>query len=101
MQENNATPNLKKRLFWEYDYDHINWQKESVGIIERVIERGTHEEWDELVKFYGKQQVVDTLKNEIGFLPDEIITDACGYFKLNPDGLQCYTRKLLQKAHWI
>lgn len=101
MQSLTIKPDLKKRLFWEYDYEHIDWQKEVVGIIERVIERGTHEEWDELVRFYGKQKVIAVLKNNIRFLPDEIIADACEYFQLKPDVLLCYTRKQLQKGHWI
>ena len=101
MQTSNTKPNLKKRLFWEYDYEHIDWQKEAAGIVGRVIERGTHDEWDELVKYYGKEKVIDILRNHIRFLPDEITADACGYFELKPDDLLCYTRKQSPKAHWI
>jgi hypothetical protein len=100
--ENVATrPNLKKRLFWEYDYDNINWQAEAAGIIQRVIERGTHDEWIELVRYYGKTKVINVLKSEILFLPDEMIADACNYFNLNPRDLLCYTRKQSRNAHWI
>lgn len=36
-------PSLHKRLFWEFDFDRIDWQKDAVSIIRRVIERGTPE----------------------------------------------------------
>jgi len=101
MQITDTKPNLKKRLFWDYDYEHIDWQNKAAGIVERVIERGTRDEWDELVSYYSKATVLDILKNHIRFLPDEIISDACDYFKLKPDDLLCYTRKQSRKAHWI
>lgn len=101
MQDVTIKPNLKKRLFWEYDYEHINWQKEAVGIIERVIERGMKEEWDELIRFYSSSRVIAVLKNDIKFLPDEVIKDACDYFQLKQDDLLCYTGKRLQMRHWI
>jgi hypothetical protein len=101
MQSSENKPNLKKRLFWEYDFDHIDWQQEVSGIIARVIERGTHDEWDELVKYYKKANVIGSLKNDIVFLPDEIIEDVCQYFKLKPNDLLWYTKKQSQKRHWI
>ncbi len=101
MQTGSAKPNLKKRLFWEYDFEHINWREEAAGIIGRVIERGTHDEWEELVKYYGRVQVIDILKNSIKFLPDEIITDVSEYFEINPRDMQCYTSKQSRKGHWI
>ena len=93
-------PNLHKRLFWEYDFDRIDWQKESVGIIGRVIERGTEQEWKELIRYYSEQTVISTLKNDIKFLPDYSINDVCHYFKLKPEELLCYIRKQSRPGHW-
>lgn len=94
-------PNLPKRLFWEFKYEDMDWLKEYSAIIERVIERGTAVEWEELIRFYGKDKVVNTLKNETNYLPDEIIEDVCQYFKLTRPQLKCYTRKQSLPRHWI
>lgn len=40
-------PSLHKRLFWEFDFDQIDWKKYTVRIIRTVIERCTKEEWQE------------------------------------------------------
>lgn len=101
MNNDNTRPDFKKRLFWDYDYDRIDWQRDAAGIIERVVERGTHEEWEELILFYGKFKVVQSLKSEIRFLPDEIITDVCQFFKLQPEDLLCYIRKQSHPGHWL
>src|SRR5688572_29425118 len=94
-------PSLNRRLFWEYRYDEIDWQKEYSAIIERVIERGTEDEWKELIRFYGRDKVVNTLKYETNYLPDEIIQDVCVYFNLKPTELKCYIRKQSTPRHWI
>jgi len=101
MHSSENKPNFRRRLFWEYDFDHIDWQKEASGIMSRVIERGTHHEWGELVQYYGEAKVIGSLKNDIVFLPDEVITDVCEFFKLKPDDLLCYIMKQSQKGHWI
>lgn len=96
-----AKPNLPKRLFWEFMYEDINWIKEYAAVIERVIERGTEPEWEELIKFYGKDKIVNTLINETNYLPDEIMEDVCQYFKLTHHQLKCYARKQSFPQHWI
>ena len=95
------SPNLKRRLFWEFRYSEIDWSKEYAAVIERVIERGTEQEWEELIRFYGKEKVVNTLKNETNYLADEIIQEVCRYFNLQPTQLKCYIRKQSLPGHWI
>ncbi len=100
MQQQNDNPNLPARLFWEYDLERTDWQRDSVGIIERVLERGTHDEWAELVRFYGIEKVLHILKEEIRFLFDEVIEDACVYFRLKKEDLLCYRRKQTNPSNW-
>lgn len=94
-------PDLNKRLFWEYDYDRINWQYHYRMVIERVIERGTEKEWNDIVRYYGLDKVLKTLKEEINYLPDYIITSVCRYFNIKPTELKCYMRKQSLPRHWI
>lgn len=96
-----STPNLARRLFWDFRYNDIEWQNDYGTIIERVIERGTDEEWGELMRFYGRQKVIDTLKFESTYLPEHAINRVCEYFKIQPKDLRCYTRKRLRQGHWI
>ena len=68
-------PNFHKRLFWEFKYEAMDWRKQYAVVIERVIERGTEQEWEELIRFYGREKVVYTLQKETNYLPDEIIKE--------------------------
>jgi hypothetical protein len=98
---NNSKPNLHKRLFWDWRYDAIDWQKLYPSIIARVIERGTDEEWTEMIRFYGKAKVVNALMKEILYLPDYAADKATNYFNIKKEDLACYARKQLRKGHWI
>ena len=98
---NGEKPQLPKRLFWDTRFDELNWQKAYRTVISRVLERGTYAEWEELVRFYGRQTIIDALKNDITYLPDHPIEAICTYFNLKYEELACYAKKQSRKGHWI
>ncbi|MEK7199312.1 MAG: hypothetical protein AAB212_05270 [Bacteroidota bacterium] len=94
-------PDLPRRLFWEFRYDDIEWREEYRTVIARVIERGTPEQWAEIIRYYGEAFVVDAIKNEIVFLADYAIKEVCANFHLREEELLCYRRKQSRPGHWI
>ena len=59
---NNKRPHIiNTALLWEYDLDTFNYEKSYKIVIERVLERGNLEEWKEMVKFYSRSQIVETI----------------------------------------
>jgi hypothetical protein len=100
-QELGSKPNFKRRLFWEYNYDTIDWLAGYEIVIQRILERGTMEEWKELVRFYSEQVIIHCLKYEINYLPDEVISDAANYFHLLQTDMRCYIRKQSRPRHWF
>lgn len=67
------TPDLnkiKKILFWDTDFNKIDWTKNRKSIIKRVFERGNDIEIEEIISFYGKAIVQKELSNsKKDFLP--------------------------------
>jgi hypothetical protein len=94
-------PKLDKKFFWDFDYDQMNWQASYKTVIARTIERGSEQEWIELVKFYGRDMVIAALKKEIIFLPDYAINDASNYFSIDKQEMLSYLRKQSKPNHWI
>lgn len=94
-------PDLPKRLFWEFRYDDIEWREDYLIVIERIIERGTPEHWAEILRFYGRDFVLNVIKNEVLFFPDYAIQEVCNYFSLRREELLCYRRKQSRPGHWI
>lgn len=48
-----GTPNIRKILFWDTDFDKINWGKYKEAVIKRVLGRGSKEEINEIKRFYN------------------------------------------------
>ncbi len=50
-------PIIRKHLLWEYDWEHFDYSRMAVVVIERVIERGTPDEWQQIVDYYGIEKI--------------------------------------------
>ncbi len=46
------SPRIRKSLFWDADFDKINWAKYKKSVIQRVTERGSKDEINEITRFY-------------------------------------------------
>ena len=58
------TPQLslfRKSLFWDTDFNKLNWKQQYKAIIKRIFERGNEKEKNELIRFYGKKKVQEVL----------------------------------------
>ncbi len=67
------TPDLKiirRALFWDTDFDKMDWNNHKRAIIKRIFERGNDEEISEIIRFYGMETIKKELKSvDNSFLP--------------------------------
>jgi addiction module HigA family antidote len=48
-------PNIRRGLFWDTDFDKIDFGRHRSGVIQRVLERGSEAEKAEIARFYGME----------------------------------------------
>lgn len=48
-----GTPAIRRSLFWDTDFDTIDWGRHKRAVIGRVLERGNEAEKREIARFYG------------------------------------------------
>lgn len=48
-----SAPNLRKSLFWDTDFDKIDWGRYQKAVIHRILERGTEYDKQEIARFYS------------------------------------------------
>ena len=46
-------PHIRRSLFWDTEFDKINWGRYKDTVIARVLERGNDAEKTEIARFYG------------------------------------------------
>ena len=47
-----GVPDIRKSLFWDTDFDSIDWGRHKDAVIRRILERGNNEEKIEIARFY-------------------------------------------------
>ena len=50
---NSEAPRIRKSLFWDVDFNKINWAKYKKAVIKRVFERGSKDEIEEITRYYN------------------------------------------------
>lgn len=51
----------RKVLFWDTDFESLDWRRNSEWIIQRVFEYGNESEIEETIRYYGKRKIAKVL----------------------------------------
>jgi hypothetical protein len=99
MKAEKNKPELSKQAFWDVDMDSIDYEKNARFVVEKVIDRGNHRDFLQILAYYGKDNVRDLALKAI-WLSDISINFCCKLFDLKPQDFKCYEKKQLNRAHW-
>jgi hypothetical protein len=91
---------LSKHLFWDIDSNLLEWERSKKTIIERVIERGSLEEWVCIVKVYTLEGIVNTAKTFRTMSPIDLNFIAT-ISNTPKEEFRCFNTRLLTNQHWI
>ncbi|NJL74978.1 MAG: hypothetical protein HC892_08055 [Saprospiraceae bacterium] len=92
-------PNISKRVFWDVDYDSLDWQQDRQFIIDKVMNYGLWDDFVAVMRFYGKPIVKQEILKS-AYFKKEVLHFLCFYFDLEPTDFKCYTQRQLQEQHW-
>jgi plasmid maintenance system antidote protein VapI len=73
----NCKPDLSKFrpiLFWDTNFEKIDWNKNKMAIVKRVFERGNELEINEVIRFYSKELLLKLLNKTFSY-QDEILKE--------------------------
>ncbi len=51
------TPKLSKALFWDTNFDKVDFDKSARYVIEKVVTRGEFSDWEEIKRDYGLEKI--------------------------------------------
>ena len=93
-------PILARRLFWDVDFDKLDFDNKKNFIIERVFERGDIEDIRNCRRFYGDDTVRVALLNA-KFLSLSTVYLASAVTARPLTDFNCYKPKQLHPEHWM
>jgi hypothetical protein len=99
MTQASVNPSLSPRIFWDVDYATLDFQKDRLYVIDKVMNFGVWDDFRELIRFYGKELVKQEIVR-LPYLKKDVLNFACFFFQLKPAQFVCYTQRQSQEVHW-
>ncbi|MBN8858239.1 MAG: hypothetical protein J0H29_07605 [Sphingobacteriales bacterium] len=93
-------PVFQRRIFWDVDFDKLDYDRRVNFIIERVFERGDVEDIRNCRRYYGDEKVADALLNA-KFLPLHTTYLAAAVIDRPLTDFRCYKPRQSNPGHWI
>ena len=88
-------PILARRIFWDVDFDKLDYDGKASFVIERVFERGDVEDIRQCRRYYGDDKVKQALL-EAKFLPEHRLHLASAVIHEPLEKFRCYTLRRSQ-----
>ncbi|MCX6258835.1 MAG: hypothetical protein NTW49_13200 [Bacteroidia bacterium] len=82
-------PVFEKRIFWDIDFESIDYDAKASFVIERVFERGDVEDIRQCRRYYGDEKVTAVLLNA-KFLPEHRLHLASAIINRPLNEFRCY-----------
>ncbi len=92
-------PVLNKRIFWDVNFDSIDYDDKYGFVIERVFERGDVCDIREVRRYYNDEKIKKVLI-EAKYLPEIKMYLASAIFDILPVNFRCYTQTQSMKELW-
>ncbi len=90
---------LRNSLFWDTDTSQLNWETHAKYVIERVIHRGTWNEFKQILGYYGRKKIKNIIKN-LRYMDVRVMYFCSLYFDIPLTELRCYNTRQLKQTHW-
>ncbi|MGI8580818.1 MAG: DUF6922 domain-containing protein [Chitinophagaceae bacterium] len=94
MKSRKNIPVFNKRIFWDVNFEALNYDKKAGFVIERVFERGDVEDIRQCRRYYGDEKVTDVLL-KAKYLPERRLHLAAAVINKPVTEFKCYTLRQL------
>lgn len=90
---------LTKAIFWDTNYNHIDWDKRSRYVIGKVLNYGTIEDWNTIKAYYGKERLKEEVI-QIRDLDPKAMYFSSTIFNIPIQDFKCYTWRQSTPTPW-
>jgi hypothetical protein len=90
---------LSRVIFWDTDYNSINWEKNARYVIERVLMYGTLNDWGQIKQKYGPDRILREMLQSNN-LDAKAISFLSTIFNITQTKFRCYSIIQSTQGHW-
>jgi hypothetical protein len=93
-------PKLDRKVFWDTDFDQLDFTKHADAIIVRVLERGSLSDWNEIKRYYGHEKIKIAAINARN-LSKKTLHFVSAIYHIPLSEFRCYNSNLFPELHWM
>lgn len=97
---NGGAMNLSRVLFWETNYDTIDWDKHVRYVIERVLTYGNMSDWNAIRAYYGMDRIRTEMMQSRDLDRKTLSFLSC-IFDTPKEQFRCYNVIQSNPGHWV
>lgn len=90
---------LSPTLFWDVDKTQIDFELHATHIVDKVMQRGTWEDFTKIIAYYGRERVGEIVKN-LRFLDKQTLQFSSIYFQIPKQEMRCFIWQQSNPTHW-
>ena len=95
-----GVPHFPKNLFWDVDFEDIEWEKNKRWVMARVFNRGRWEDVKELKNFYTEEEIRENIV-KIRWMDDRTLNFLSNFYTIPKKNFLCYTLKQSMPQLWF
>lgn len=92
-------PVFRKELFWDVDYENIDFADHARFVIGRIAMRGNLDDWNTLKEFYGLKKIKSEVVN-IRYLDKRTLSYLSAVLNVKKEKFRCFNTEPSIKALW-
>ncbi|MDZ4846745.1 MAG: hypothetical protein SH857_14485 [Chitinophagales bacterium] len=93
-------PVFHKRIFWDVDFEKLDYDAKANFIIERVFERGDVDDIRQCRRYYGDEKIRVSLTHA-KWLSLKTVYLACAVLNNQLNDYRCYMTAQSNPQHWL
>ena len=92
-------PEISQIAFWDVRFPNIDFEKNSLQVMEKIFNYGPWKDQVAIMKFYGLKRIRKEIVNA-GYLRQPVLSFLCTILQLQKTDFECYTKMQLNPLPW-
>ncbi len=92
-------PEISQKAFWDVRFHEIDFERNSLQVMEKVFNYGTWSDQIAIMKFYGLTRIGKEIVNA-GYLRDTVLSFLCTILRLQKTDFKCYIKMQSHPLPW-
>ena len=97
--ETAPAPIISKLPFWDVDFASLDFERDSLFILEKIFNFGLWTDYKAIFSFYGEARIQREII-EASYLKRDVISFFCLILNLQPSDFKCFTKTQSLPPHW-